>query len=75
MKKLQGTVVSLKNQATASVSVHSRFRHPLYKKYVSLDKKYACQVDDLALKLGDQVEIVSCRPFSKTKSFRVTKVI
>jgi small subunit ribosomal protein S17 len=75
MRKLQGSVVSLKNKKTASVKVNRRSQHPLYKKYMTVTKKYACHVDGLELKLGDKVEIETCRPVSKTKSFRVTKVI
>lgn len=71
-----GTVVSLKNNATALVNVNSRFQHPLYKKYVSRDKKYACHLEkDLRLNLGDKVEIAGCRPVSKTKNFRVIRKI
>lgn len=75
MKKLQGSVVSLKNNKTASVKVSNRYQHPLYKKYVTVTKKYACHVDGVELKLGDVVEIESCRPMSKTKSFKVARVI
>lgn len=72
MKSLTGTVVSLKNKNTASVEVENRFQHPLYKKYLRRNKKYACQVDDgINLTLGQKVTIVSCRPVSKTKTFKV----
>lgn len=72
MKTLTGTVVSLKNKNTAAVEVENRFQHPLYKKYLRRSKKYACQVDEgISLTLGQKVTIVSCRPVSKTKSFKV----
>jgi len=72
MKKLTGRVVSLKNKQTAVVEVENHFQHPLYKKYLTRTKKYACQLDDgVNLTLGQEVEIVSCRPVSKTKRFRV----
>lgn len=75
MKKMTGTVVSLKNANTASVEVRSRKQHPLYKKYVSSDKKYACHVEGVELSVGDQVEVAECRPMSKTKSFKVIRKI
>ena len=72
MKKLTGRVVSLKNQQTAIVEVENHFQHPLYKKYLTRTKRYACQVDaGVDLVLGQEVMIVSCRPVSKTKHFRV----
>ncbi|MDO5561808.1 MAG: 30S ribosomal protein S17 [bacterium] len=72
MKTLTGTVVSLKNKNTAAVEVENRFQHPLYKKYLRRSKKYACQVDEgINLTLGQKVTIVSCRPVSKTKAFKV----
>ncbi|MCL2110362.1 30S ribosomal protein S17 [Microgenomates group bacterium] len=75
MKKLQGTVVSLKAAKTASVNVTRRFSHPLFKKYVSRNKKYACHYENLDLQIGDTVEIVETKPISKTKHFRVSQVI
>ena len=54
------------------VEVENHFRHPLYKKYLTRSKKYACQVEsDVSLSLGQEVAIVSCRPVSKTKHFKV----
>ena len=74
MKKLTGRVVSLKNKQTAVVEVENHFQHPLYKKYLTRTKKYACQVDDGAsLSLGQVVTIVSCRPISKTKRFKISE--
>jgi len=75
MKKIQGTVVSLKNTNTATVKVTRRFQHPIFRKYISRSKKYACDYQDLKLELGDLVEIVETRPVSKTKHFKVTQVI
>jgi small subunit ribosomal protein S17 len=72
MKTLTGKVVSLKNQATALVEVENHFKHPLYKKYLTRTKKYACHLESgVKVSLGQSVEIVSCRPLSKTKFFKV----
>ncbi len=75
MKTLQGTVTSLKNDKTATVTVTRRWKHPLYKKYVRRSKKYACHVEDLDLELNETVMIQPCRPYSKTKRFKVIKVV
>ena len=72
MKSLTGKVVSLANKQTAVVEVENHFQHRLYKKYLTRTKKYACQLEpDTKLVLGQEGEIVSCRPMSKTKRFMV----
>lgn len=75
MKTIQGTITSLKNEKTAIVTVSGRQLHPLYKKYVKRTKKYAAHVEDMTLELGQEVVITECRPFSKTKRFKVTKIV
>ena len=71
MKTLQGVVTSLKNIATARVTVTTRWQHPLYKKYVKRSKNYACHYENIELAEGDVVTIQECRPISKTKRFKV----
>lgn len=73
MKTLQGTVVSLKTDKTATVSVIRQWQHPLYKKSVKRSKNYACHYEDLELAEGDQVVIQEIKPISKTKHFRVVE--
>jgi small subunit ribosomal protein S17 len=75
MKTLQGVITSLKTAQTATVTVHTKWQHPMYKKYVSRSKKYACHYEDMTLAEGDEVMIEECRPLSKTKHFKVVKKI
>jgi small subunit ribosomal protein S17 len=75
MKTIQGTITSLKNEKTATISVTARQLHPLYKKYVKKTKKYAAHNEDMKLELGQEVVITECRPISKTKKFKVTKIV
>ncbi|NCN03823.1 MAG: 30S ribosomal protein S17 [Candidatus Pacebacteria bacterium] len=75
MKTIQGNITSLKNDKTAIVTVSGRQLHPLYKKYVKSTKKYAAHYEDMALELGQEVVITECRPISKTKKFKVTKIV
>lgn len=74
-KTLQGTVVSNAAQKTVSVKVERRFMHPLYGKVVAQSKKYAAHDELNEYKLGDIVEIESVRPISKTKTWRVTRLL
>jgi small subunit ribosomal protein S17 len=75
MKTQQGIITSLKNEKTATVVVTRSWQHPLYKKYVTRSKKYACHYEDMALELGDEVIIKESRPISKTKRFVVVEKV
>jgi small subunit ribosomal protein S17 len=68
---LQGTVVSDKCDKTVIVRVERRFKHPLYKKYITRSKRYAAHDEDNRCKVGDQVRIRECRPLSRRKHFEI----
>lgn len=73
--RLKGTVTSVKTQKTVVVTVQRRVKHPLYKKYISRNKRYPAHDEQNRCRNGDVVEIVSSRPFSKTKRWAVTRVL
>jgi small subunit ribosomal protein S17 len=70
-KTLTGVVTSDKMQNTAVVSVYRYVKHPKYKKYMKITKKYHAHNPGNKAKEGDKVTIRSCRPLSKTKSFEI----
>ena len=72
---LQGIVTSDKRDKTITVSITSRETHPLYRKQYSHTRKYTAHDENNEAKIGDKVEIEACRPFSKTKSYKLVKVI
>ncbi len=72
---LIGTVVSDKRAKTRSVSVNYQVRHPKYGKYLHRHTKYQVHDEGNASKKGDRVEIAQCRPISKTKSWRLVRVV
>lgn len=74
-KVLVGVVISNKMQKTISVNVETKSKHPLYKKLVITHKKYHAHDEKETAKVGDKVEIVECRPLSKTKTWRLSKII
>ena len=74
-KTFTGVVVSDKADKTVSVKVERRFTHPLYGKVVTRSKKYAAHDETNEYKTGDRVEIIAVRPISKTKTWKVTKLI
>lgn len=72
---LQGKVVSDKMQKTVVVKVSRYVKHPKYGKYYSIDKKIKAHDEKNEYKIDDVVEIVSTKPYSKDKSFVVTKKV
>lgn len=74
-KVFTGTVVSTKMDKTIVVEVERKYLHPLYKKQVISHKKYHVHDEKKEAKLGDVVRIVETRPLSKTKFYRLQKVV
>ena len=70
-KTLRGVVVSDKMQGTAVVAVNRYVKHPKYKKYMKITKKYHAHNPGNKAKEGETVTIRSCRPLSKTKHFEI----
>lgn len=67
----KGTVVSDKMSKTLVVAVDVLKTHAKYKKKYKSTKKYKVHDEEGKYKIGDMVEIVPCRPYSKTKRFKV----
>lgn len=74
-RTLQGRVVSDKMDKTVTVLVERTVAHPLYGKVVRRSKKYHAHVEDNSVNTGDVVVIEECRPISKTKSWKVARVV
>jgi small subunit ribosomal protein S17 len=71
----QGRVVSDKMDKTAVVAVETRVRHPLYGRIVRRTRKFKAHDEANDCHVGDLVEIMECRPISKEKTWRVTRVM
>lgn len=74
-KLLRGTVVSDKMDKTVTVEIVTHKKHPLYGKSVKYSKKYKAHDENNEAKVGDLVLIMETRPLSKTKRFRLVKVL
>ena len=68
---LTGTVVSSNTNKTVVVRVTRRVQHKLYKKIISLSKKYHAHDENNFFKVGDIVKIIESKPISKLKSWKV----
>lgn len=70
-----GTVVSDKMDKTVVVLVERLVKHRLYQKYIRRRSKFAAHDERNASNIGDRVVIVQTRPLSKTKKWRVSKIV
>ena len=74
-KVFSGIVVSTKMNKTIVVNVERKYLHPLYKKQVISHKKYHVHDEKQEAKVGDFVRIIETRPISKTKFYRLQKIV
>jgi small subunit ribosomal protein S17 len=74
-KRFVGVVVSDKMQKTRVVEVVRIFKHPLYKKYIRVKRKFKAHDEKNKTKVGDKVIIQETRPISKEKHFVIVKVL
>ena len=75
MQTVTGRVVSDKMDKTVTVLVERRVKHPLYGKVVTKSNKYHAHDETNECKKGDLVEIEATRKLSKTKAWRVVRVV
>ncbi|MEW5839134.1 MAG: 30S ribosomal protein S17 [Pseudomonadota bacterium] len=72
---LMGTVVSDKMDKSITVLIERRVKHPVYGKYMTRSTKLHVHDENNESRAGDKVEIVECRPMSKTKSWNLVRVV
>ena len=72
---LRGTVVSDKMGKTFVLEIRRRVKYPKYGKYVTRLSRLQVHDEENICRVGDKVEVVSCRPISKNKSFRLHKCL
>ncbi|MBR2839779.1 30S ribosomal protein S17 [Candidatus Saccharibacteria bacterium] len=72
---LEGIVTSDKRDKTITVSIVSRETHPLYRKQYSKTRKYTAHDEKNEAHKGDRVQIMMCKPVSKTKAYTLVKVL
>ncbi len=74
-RQFTGEVTSDNENKTIHVSVGVLKVHPKYKKQYRINKKYAVHDEKEQAKTGDKVVFRECRPLSRTKRWRLVKVI
>ena len=75
IRTLTGRVVSDKMDKTVTVLIERRVTHPIYGKVVTRSKKYHAHDEKNEYHPGDLVLIEECRPMSRTKAWKVAKLV
>jgi len=74
-RTLTGRVTSDKMDKTITVLIERRVKHPIYGKYVKRSTKLHAHDERNECREGDVVTIEECRPLSKSKTWRLVKVV
>jgi small subunit ribosomal protein S17 len=74
-RQVSGRVVSDRMKKTVTVLVERRVKHPLYGKFITRSNKVHAHDEADECKPGDLVLIEECRPLSKTKAWRVIRLL
>ncbi len=70
-----GIVESDKRDKTRRVTIHFVTKHPKYNKYVRQRTVLHVHDETNESKLGDRVEVAPCKPISKTKTWKLVRVV
>ena len=70
-----GIVVSDKMDKTAVVAIEDNVKHAVYGKIVKLTLKVHAHDENNECGVGDRVEVMETRPLSKTKRWRLVRII
>jgi len=74
-RTLSGAVTSDAMDKTVTVMIERKIKHPVYGKYIKRSTKLHVHDENNECTRGDTVLIEQCRPISKTKSWRLVKVV
>ena len=74
-REMTGVVLSSKADKTIAVRIDRRVKHPVYGKIVRRSSKLAAHDERNECREGDVVTIVETRPISKTKSWRLGRIV
>jgi len=74
-RTLTGRVVSDKMDKTITVLIERQVKHPLYGKFIKRSTKVHAHDETNECNAGDTVTVEQCRPLSKSKTWRLVKVV
>ena len=74
-KTVHAVVVSKSGAKSIKAAIDYKIKHPKYGKYVRRRTTLAVHDEHNRAEVGDTVEVTQCRPYSKTKSWRLVNVV
>ena len=70
-----GEVTSVSGDKTITITIVERKPHPKYGKMMTVSKKLHVHDENNEAGLGDRVRVMETRPLSKTKRWRLLKIV
>ncbi|MCW8853045.1 MAG: 30S ribosomal protein S17 [Gammaproteobacteria bacterium] len=74
-RTLQGVVTSNAGDKSATIMIERRIKHPIYGKFIKRSTKIRLHDETNECNKGDTILIEECRPMSKTKSWKLVKIV
>jgi len=74
-RTLVGKVISISGDKSVRVMLDYKVKHPKYGKFIKRSTKVAVHDPNNESRVGDLVEVQECRPISKSKSWRLVKIM
>jgi len=75
IRTVNARVISDKMDKSATVLIERKVKHPVYGKYIRRSTKLHIHDEDNACREGDIVTIQECRPYSRTKSWKLVEIV
>jgi small subunit ribosomal protein S17 len=75
VRMVTGRVISNRMDKTATVLIERKVKHPVYGKYIRRSTKLHVHDENNACREGDLVTIQECRPYSRTKSWKLVEIV
>ena len=75
IKPITAAVISKSGNKSVKVAIDYKVKHPKYGKYMKRRTTLSVHDENNISSVGDIVEIVESRPYSKTKNWRLVKVL
>ena len=70
-----GIVVSNKMDKSVTIAVKTKFKHPIYGKFINKTSRFMAHDEKNDCNMGDLVKIMETRPLSKNKNWRLVEII
>ena len=75
VKTITGEVISNSGDKSIKIAIDFKVKHPKYGKYQKRRTKLGVHDQKNESGVGDVVEVAQCRPMSKTKSWRLVRIV